>query len=203
MKASFWIAILWEIATLPGCTQTPPPVANVNTVTICDESGCADRPKNYASFDPAKRSPEEEAANQRMADLEALAEKDPSAAYDLALRLFRGDGIKQNTHKSVEWMRSAGERGHFEAQKALGRLYLTGLGEMGSDPGEAEKWLSMTASKGDKEARTLLKEATQARQTLQSNYRYWDRWRSTFYNYWSSGYNYHWRWDTGRWYYNY
>jgi len=83
----------------------------------------------------------------KTAALEELAAHDPRAPYDLALRFFRGDGVRQDSCRSIKWMRDAAERGELNAQKALGRLYLTGLGEMGSDPGEAEKWLSITASR--------------------------------------------------------
>jgi TPR repeat protein len=67
-------------------------------------------------------------------------------------------------------MRDAAERGNLKAQMALGRLYLTGLEEMGADPGEAEKWLSITSSKGDKEAADLLKDATKARRSKQARH---------------------------------
>lgn len=190
---------------LSGCAalRPPPPPQVKDTIRLCDENGCVERPKGYSTFDPTATTPEEEANNQKIAALEEIAKKDPSAAYDLALRLFRGDGVRQDSYHSVQWMRDAAERGHFEAQKALGRLYLTGLGEMGSDPGEAEKWLSITASRGDKEARTLLKEAVIARQSLQNEYRWYDRWRSRFYNYWYYSYPYYWRWRGNRWYYYY
>lgn len=168
-----------------------------DTIRICDDHGCADRPKDYASFNPESAVSSEDEA--KIIALEDLAVSDPAAAYDLALRYFRGDGIRQNTYQSIKWMRDAAERGFLDAQKALGRLYLTGLGEMGADPGEAEKWLSITASRGDKEAAKLLKEATVARQYKQDEYEYYRKWRPLVNNYWYSGYSYHWRWGGGRW----
>ncbi|MCK5437659.1 MAG: sel1 repeat family protein, partial [Desulfobulbaceae bacterium] len=87
----------------------------------------------------------------RIPALEALAQQDPRAAYDLGLRFFRGDGVRQDSYQAIQWMRNAAERGDIDAQKALGRLYLTGLEEMGSDPQEAEKWLRIAAGRGDKE----------------------------------------------------
>lgn len=203
IERSMSMATLTIAFLLPACAHTPPPPPVKNTITVCDENGCAEQPRGYSTFDPTATTPEEEANNQKIAALEAIAKEDPSAAYDLALRLFRGDGVRQDSYRSVQWMRDAAERGHFQAQKALGRLYLTGLAEMGSDPGEAEKWLSMTASRGDKEARTLLKEAAAARQSLQNEYRWYDRWRSTFHGYWYHSYPYYWRWRTGGWYYYY
>jgi TPR repeat protein len=135
-----------------------------------------------------------------MAALEQLAQDDPRAAYDLSLRYFRGDGVRQDSYKSIQLMRSAGERGHLPAQKALGRLYLTGLGEMGADYAEAHKWLSITASRGDKEAASLLREVGQAKESEQTQNRDYSRWHSLFYNSWRSGYPYLWYWRYGGWY---
>ncbi|MDD5323057.1 MAG: sel1 repeat family protein [Methylococcales bacterium] len=190
------LIIISLLLCITACAHKEPPK---ETIRICDPDGCSDRPKGYSSFDPAKDTPEEDPGG-KIAALEELAARDPRAAYDLALRFFRGDGIRQDSYRSIKWMRDAAERGDFDAQKALGRLYLTGLGEMGSDPGEAEKWLSITASRGDKEASTLLSEATAARQSVQAEYRWYNRWRPVFYNYWYSGYRYRWYWRTGRWY---
>lgn len=170
-----------------------------NTITLCDEAGCAERPKNYATLDPEKELPDNDPGG-KIAALEEMAKNDPRAAYDLALRLFRGDGVKQDSYRSIKWMREAAERGDFNAQKALGRLYLTGLGEMGSDPGEAEKWLTICASKGDKEAAQLLKEAQVARQSEQAEWKWQQRWRSTFNTYWYSGYGYNSYWRGNQWY---
>jgi len=187
---------------ISACAQTPPQPVAPSTITVCDEQGCAERPRDFETFRP-QRTAEEEAAVQQIAALEVIAKKDPSAAYDLALRLFRGDGVKQDLYRSVQWMRDAAERGHFDAQKALGRLYLTGLAEMGSDPMEAQKWLTITAGRGDKEAEKLLEEANAAKQELEDDYRWRQRWRQTFYNYWAHSYPYYWRWGAGRWYYSY
>jgi len=164
-------------------------------IRVCDANGCADRPHDYASFQPKT----DEAGDRQMAALEALAEQDPRAAYDLALRFFRGDGVRQDTYQSIKWMRTAAEKGILPAQMALGRVYLTGLQEMGSDPGEAEKWLSITVNRGDTEAGALLQQATMARQSQQAQYKINNQWRSTFYNNWNSGYRYQWYWQNGGW----
>jgi TPR repeat protein len=163
------------------------------TITLCNSNGCSEQLKDYESFNPAKTSPAED-PNGKIAALEKLATNDPRAAYDLALRLFRGDGVRQDTYRSIKWMRDAAERGDLNAQKALGRLYLTGLGEMGSDPGEAEKWLSITVNRGDTEAANLLQEAIAARQSEQAEYRWHKRWQSVFYNNWYYGYRYNGYW---------
>jgi uncharacterized protein len=168
------------------------------TVTICDSSGCNERPKSYSSVDPASTTPDEDPSG-KIAALEGLAKQDPRAAYDLALRYFRGDGVRQDSYKSVQWMRDAAERGNFNAQKALGRLYLVGLGEMGSDYAEAHKWLSIAASRGDKEAVSLLNEASMGKESEQAQNRAYSRWHTQFYNSWNSGYPYQWYWQGNDW----
>jgi uncharacterized protein len=192
------LGIIWIFLCISACAHKEP---QKETITLCDSNGCTERPKNYSSFDPAKNTPPED-PDGKITDLEALAKRDPSAAYDLALRFFRGDGVRQDSYRSIKWMRDAAERGDLNAQMALGRLYLTGLGEMGSDPGEAQKWLSITASRGDQEANTLLQEATAARQSEQAEYRWNNHWRSVFYNSWYSGYRYRWYWGNRGWYLN-
>lgn len=189
--------MIFAAFSLVSCAHQEPKVKS-DTIRICDENGCADRPKDYSSFHPESTVTAEEV--NKIKALEELASNDPRAAYDLALRFFRGDGVPQDSYRSIKWMRTAAEKGDLNAQKALGRLYLTGLGEMGSDPGEAEKWLSLTASRGDKEAKTLLQEAVKARQSEQADYQWRRRWQPLFYNSWYSGYAYNWYWRTGRWF---
>jgi TPR repeat protein len=60
--------------------------------------------------------------------------QDPRAAYDLGLKYFRGDGLRQDSYPALKWMREAAEHGNLKAQKVIGRVYLTGLEEMGPDP---------------------------------------------------------------------
>lgn len=196
VSAAKRLVIISVFLCITACAHKEP---QKETIRICNSDGCADRPHDYASFDPEKDAPEDDPGG-KIAALETLAAQDPRAAYDLALRLFRGDGVRQDSYRSIKWMRDAAERGDLNAQKALGRLYLTGLGEMGSDPGEAEKWLNITASRGDQEATELLKEARAARQSEQAEYRWNKRWRPVFYNAWYSGYSYRWYWGNAGWY---
>jgi len=180
---------------LPACAAPP---AAQQTIRICDTNGCVDRPRNYSSGDLAAESaddPDEE----RIAALQRLAEKDARAAYDLGLRFFRGDGIRQDSYQALVWMRKAAEMGDLQAQKALGRFYLTGLEEMGSDPAEAEKWLSIAASRGDKESRQLLAEASAAKKSEAARVEWANRWRPVFYGYWHSQYPYRSYWRRGVW----
>ena len=179
---------------LAACAQP----AQRETVRICDGDGCNERPRSHASEDPAATDAEDDG---RLTALEALAERDPRAAYDLGLRYFRGDGVRQDSYKALTWMRSAAERGNLGAQKALGRLYLTGLEEMGSDPREAEKWLSIAASRGDTESGKLLSEANAARKSDEAYFKWRERWRGVFHDNWYRRYSYLGYWRQGYWYY--
>lgn len=188
-----WLVIVGCVV-LASCAQPP----QRETVTICDGGGCREQGKDVVTQETRTFN---EADDGRAAALEAIAEQDPRAAYDLGLRYFRGDGVRQDSYKALTWMRSAAERGHLEAQKALGRFYLTGLEEMGPDPREAEKWLSITAGRGDAEARTLLAEASAARKSEEAEWKWRQRWRGVFYDYWYRRYTYLGYWRDGYWYY--
>ncbi|MDG3065486.1 sel1 repeat family protein [Thauera mechernichensis] len=188
-----WLVIVGCVV-LASCAQPP----QRETVTICDGGGCREQGRDVVTQETRTFN---EADDGRAAALEAIAEQDPRAAYDLGLRYFRGDGVRQDSYKALTWMRSAAERGHLEAQKALGRFYLTGLEEMGPDPREAEKWLSITAGRGDTEARTLLAEASAARKSEEAEWKWRQRWRGVFYDYWYRRYTYLGYWRDGYWYY--
>ena len=169
------------------------------TIRICDDTGCSDRPRSTATFDPnAGGDPE---AERRLAALKAKAEKDPRAAYDLGLRYFRGDGVRQDSYQALQWMRDAAERGDLKAQVAVGKLYLMGLEEMGSDPAEAEKWLSIAAGRGHKEAKKLLAQASTAKKNEVAYRRWVDTQRVYLREYWQSRYTYRWYWNNSGWYY--
>jgi TPR repeat protein len=193
MKLAFMICMC---IVAVACAQPPPR----DTVRICDENGCVDRPRGYSGYDPSRVFPDED-PDGRIAELKGLAEKDARAAYDLGLRFFRGDGIPQDSYQALVWMRKAAEGGDLEAQKALGRLYLTGLEEMGSDPREAEKWLSIAAGRGDKESEKLLVEARAAKKKDEAYWRWRNYWRHVFYGYWHAGYSYRSYWHHGYWYF--
>ncbi len=169
-----------------------------DTIRICDTNGCSDRPRNSATFDPSHDDNPEE--TRRLAALADIARKDPRAAYDLALRYYRGDGVKRDSYQAIRWMREAGDRGVPDAQLALGRFYLSGVEEMGADPAEAEKWLSLAAARGDKEAEKLLAEANSAKKTEQERYQWRQFHRQHWLGWWATGYPYHWYWSTAGWY---
>lgn len=198
MNRLFHISLLLALASFNSLAEEAPA-----TIRICDDTGCFDRPRNYAPPPPPVR-PEEAEAERRLAKLTEAAEKDPRAAYDLGLRYFRGDGVRRDGYQALKWMRDAAERGDLNAQLAVGRLYLMGLEEMGSDPAEAEVWLSQAANRGNGEAKKLLAEAQAAKKKNQDEYQKWvDSRRTTWYNYWATSYVYRGHWRGDDWYFRY
>ncbi|PID73282.1 MAG: hypothetical protein CSB33_04750 [Desulfobacterales bacterium] len=181
-------------AVFVSCAGSP----ETKTIRIHNSAGLSNRPADYAPHDASANDVHEE---KRISALVSLAEKDPRAAYDLGLRYFRGDGVRQDSYQAIQWMRTAAERGNLDAQKALGRLYLTGLEEMGPDPQEAEKWLLIASSRGDKASGKLLKEASEARKKERDYHRWKTFWQKQFYRSWNYGYPYRYYWRYGRWYY--
>lgn len=185
---------------LAGCmTQKQTPEEQTaprqDTVRICDGGGCSDRPRNSTTF---VGTPVDAEAERRLQQLSQLAEGNPKAAYDLGLRRLRGDGVERNTYQAMQWMRKAGEAGHTEAQFALGRLYLLGFEEMGSDPQEAESWLTRAAANGHKGAAKLLPEAQAAKKDEQRLYRVREANRKDW-GVWYSSSPYYWVWGSSGW----
>jgi uncharacterized protein len=186
-------ALFASAMVLGACAQNP----QSDTVRICDDKGCSDRPRNTATFDATKDDNPEE--TRRLAALKDIAAKDPRASFDLGMRFMRGDGVRMDSYQAIKWLREAGERGDLRAQAALGRIYLTGLQEMGSDPAEAERWLSIAAERGDKESEKLLPEARQAKKDEQARYRWREFHRKNGYGWWYAAYPYYWVWRTSYW----
>ena len=187
------------VVALAGCaSQTPAEQINrAPTVRLCvGGNQCSDQPRDIATF---RGEPVNAESERRMAALTALAERDPKAAYDLGLRLLRGDGVERNTYQAIEWMRKAGGRGHGAAQFELGRMYLVGIEEMGPDPAEAETWLTLAAAQGNKEAARLLPQAQAAKKDAQGNYQARKELRDSWYG-WYIHAPYYWVWGPSGWY---
>ena len=182
---------------LGGCASDSSP--QEETLRFCDDSGCSERPKSIATADYLNDAPE--VKSEQILQLEQQAETDARAAYDLALRYFRGDGVGQNSYQAIQWMRKAGEKGLLEAQKALGGYYLSGFEEMGSDPQEAAKWLSMAAAQCDEESASRLAEANAAKQAEHDDYEDRKLLKEYYRGYWYRGYPYMSYWRSGYWYY--
>jgi TPR repeat protein len=184
-------------AQAPASTGSNTSTSAPNLVRICDDRGCADRPTDSATFDTPEHAPS--APPPRLQRLISLAQSQPKAAYDLGLRYFRGDGVERDSYEALKWMRSAGDRGVRDAQLALGKLYLTGLEEMGADPGEAQSWLSKAAAGGSAEAQRLLPQATAAKNGVQADYAAREKQRKTWYILWYRSAPYYWYWNQGVW----
>lgn len=186
-------------AALAGCAaQTPAEqlAPRQETVRVCNGNNCVDQHRSVATFQGEPVNPE---AERRQQALEGLAERNPKAAYDLGLRLLRGDGVQQNGYQAIQWMRKAGDAGLLEAQLALGRMYLTGFQEMGADPAEAEAWLSRAASRGSKEAQRLLPQAQAAKQTEHLAYQAREAERRSL-GLWYTSTPYYYTWGSSGWY---
>ena len=179
---------------LGACASQAPEdqLQRTSTIRVCQGNQCVDQAASTVTF---QGQPVDAQAEQRLQALEALAQQRPEAAYDLGLRLLRGDGVAQDGSQAIAWLRQAGNAGMVPAQLALGRLYLNGLETMGSDPAEAQAWLSRAAAQGDREAQQLLPSAQTATQDAQTRYqdqelarRSMDAWffHAPYYWYWGS-----------------
>ena len=204
MKAQHYIKGAGRALALLACTALAcaahaqsTAAADTKLVRICDDSGCSDRPANSATFDTPANAPQ--APSARLQALIDKAEQDPRAAYDLGLRYFRGDGVERDSYQAIEWMRSAGDRGLRDAQLALGKLYLTGLEEMGADPIEAQAWLAKAAAAGSAEAKQLLPQAARAKNDEQTDYALREKQRKTWYILWYRSAPYYWGWRGNTW----
>lgn len=189
--------VFCTLLSVVGCAQKPKVAAKDMVARICDDQGCRERNVNDGAPE-VKAGLSHEQIEQRDA-LEELAERKPAAAYDLALRYLRGDGVVQDDYQFVQWLRKSGKAGHLEAQKALGRLYLAGLSEMGPDGHEAKKWLNIAASRGDAESKELLKVATRMSAQQRNNHRWHRHYQNYYAPYWYNRYAYHYRWYRGYW----
>lgn len=183
---------LLALLVLSACASSP----NQQTVRVCQGNACYDAPRSASTFVPDPVSTP--AQDQKLDALRTLAERDPRAAFDLGLRLYRGDGVVRDPHQALVWMRNAAERGNVDAQLALGRFYLAGLAEMGPDPAEASTWLELAAARGNAEAKRLLPQAKAAMAGEAERYRVRDSYKNQWQGLWGGGYAYksYWR-DSG------
>lgn len=188
-KPFFSIAL---VLLLVACGHFSKKSATPTTAPLCDPKGCEQKVSpsidgEISLVKPVSVAPE-------ITSLEGLASIKPKAAYDLALKYFRGDGIAQDSLESLKWMRHAADQGQLAAQKALGLLYLTGLDDIRADPQEAEKWLKLAAAKGDKESEALVLEAKRAKRANQKKWKNEKYWRNYAHRCWHTDYTYFGNW---------
>lgn len=197
MRQAF-LACSAAILTMVGCAAQAPAdqITSRETVRICEGNRCSEQPRNLQTFQPAAG---DAMAEQRLQALTQLAEQNPRAAYDLGLRLLRGDSVQRDPSQAIEWLRKAGNQGLLDAQVALGSLYLQGLEEMGSDPAEAESWLSRAAAQGHRESQRLLPQAQAAKSDAQALFQVREAQRKSW-GLWYSGAPYYWHWGAAGWY---
>lgn len=88
-------------------------------------------------------------------DLYAKAENgDADAQYNLALYYT---GLEKKDYEIVVmWLRKAAQKGHLEAQFALGKIYQFGRGKVYQDLKESVYWYEKAANQGDVQAATHL-----------------------------------------------
>lgn len=186
------------LLAISGCAAQAPAdqVTRKDTVRVCQGNQCVDQDRNTVTF---QGPPTDVEGERRLAALEQLAQSNPKAAYDLGLRLLRGDGVTRDSHQAIEWLRQAGDGGLVDAQLALGHLYLSGYEEMGADPAEAHAWLSRAAAKGSKEAQKLIPQAQAAKQDEQANYQVREAYRTSW-GHWYATTPYYWMWGNTGWY---
>lgn len=198
------IPVLAICLALSACASSSQKSSPDQTFDVCtQQDGCERKTLATLRSKPIgeQESAEDLAESGRIEALERKSREDARAAFDLALRFFRGDGVRRDSRKAVIWMRDAAERGHVPAQVALGRLYLSGFEEMGPDYTAAESWLMPAASQGDAEAAALLTQAQKAKADEASFRRWVDAWRMTWLGYWWRGYPYYLHWHSGAWYF--
>jgi len=81
----------------------------------------------------------------------AAANGDPSAEFEVAVRLAEGRGVSQDLTEAVSWYQRSAARGFAPAQYRLGTLYERGLG-VNADRGRAMAWYRSAAEKGNLKA---------------------------------------------------
>lgn len=190
------LSIFFLAFTLGGCANQKPEsqLKRKDTVRVCQDGKCLEQASSLVTF---QAEPVDAASEQRLQELSTLAEQDAMAAFDLGLRLLRGDAVKRDSYRGIQWLRNAGDAGLLAAQLLLGQMYLTGYEEMGPDAAEADAWLTLAAAQGSSEAQELLPEARAARQLEHDNYQMRELTRKDLGRwYFSAPYYWHWRGDS-------
>lgn len=182
---------------LVGCAHQAPAdqVSRAATVRICQGQQCHTQDAQHVT---RQDTPVDTEAQRRLAALEKIAQNHPQAAYDLGLRLLRGDGVERDSYQALQWMRQAADQGLVQAQFALGQMYLVGLEEMGPDPSEAHAWLARAAAQGHAQAQQLLPEAQAAKQEAHTQYQVRESLREAW-GAWQHAAPYYWQWGAQGW----
>lgn len=98
-------------------------------------------------------SPIDEGSMQTI--LHGVQQEQPESLYLLAMMKFYGHGVDRNVGAAVPLLERAAERGHRDAEFALGVLYGRGEGVPRSDSLSAS-WLARSAARGHTAAKWML-----------------------------------------------
>ena len=77
----------------------------------------------------------------------------------MGLSYSRGEGVKKDPGKAVEWWRKAASQGEAEAQYSLGLMDEKGFG-VRQDLRKATEWFRKAAAQGHAKARDAIKATT-------------------------------------------
>jgi TPR repeat protein len=78
------------------------------------------------------------------------------AQYNLAVMLFRGDGVTRDLDEARQWYEKAADQGMPEAQTVLGDLHAMGIGGVPADAEAARSWYEKAAAQGHQAAQAKL-----------------------------------------------
>ena len=95
------------------------------------------------------------AASDISAALQLAEQGDAQAQFNLGLIYYKGEGVRQDKQKAVEWYRKAAEQGDARAQYNLGLMYDKGDG-VRQDKQKAVEWLTKAAEQGHARAQCNL-----------------------------------------------
>jgi TPR repeat protein len=81
----------------------------------------------------------------------AADQGNPTAAYDLGLLYYSGQGVSKDIKQAVDLFRKAADKGNTTAETIVGQAYLSGEG-VPHDDAQAAAWLLKAAEQGDADA---------------------------------------------------
>jgi hypothetical protein len=80
---------------------------------------------------------------------QAFANGNAAAAREIGFMYYRGNGVRQDDAKAIEWFKKAAERGDLQSQVNLGQMYENGLSVPQSSE-ESARWFQAAANQGDR-----------------------------------------------------
>jgi len=80
---------------------------------------------------------------------------DVNAQFELGVKYYKGQGVKQDYEKAVIWYRKAADQKFAKAQYNLGMMYAKGKG-VSRDTKEAAKWCTKAAEQGNTDAQYFM-----------------------------------------------